>query len=179
VGLRDLVLLEPSGVMRSHCPAQANIWAIRAEDLHHQQSNFDVITCLWNVFGHILPSAARIEALRQFARLVSPEGKIFIDLNHRYNARHYGALATAARFLRDRVSPGDRNGDVTVTWNIEGHRISTTGHVFTHPEFTALSRAAGLRIEKRFVVDYASGQLRQRSFEGNLLYVLRRSDQEA
>src|ERR1035438_6845071 len=38
-GLRDLVLLAPSGVMRSHCPAQANIWAIRAEDLHHQQSN--------------------------------------------------------------------------------------------------------------------------------------------
>ena len=179
VGLRDLVLLEPSGVMRSHCPAQANIWAIRAEDLHHQQSNFDVITCLWNVLGHILPSAARVKALRQFARLVSPEGRIFIDLNHRYNARHYGALATAARFLRDCVSPGDRNGDVTVTWNIEGHRISTTGHVFTHREFTALSRAAGLRIEKRFVVDYASGQLHRRSFEGNLLYVLRRSDQEA
>jgi len=174
-GLPDLTLLEPSGVMRSHCPAQANLWAMRAEDLGQRQGSFDVITCLWNVLGHILPAAARAEVLRQFARLVSADGIVFLDLNHRYNARHYGALATAARFLRDRVSPGDRNGDVRVSWDIEGHRVSTTGHVFTHREFSALSTAAGLRIEQRFIVDYASGQLRQWSCEGNLLYVLSRS----
>ena len=174
-GLPDLTLLEPSGVMRSHCPAQANLWAMRAEDLRQRQGSFDVITCLWNVLGHILPAAARAEVLRQFARLVSADGIVFLDLNHRYNARHYGALATAARFLRDRVSPGDRNGDVRVSWDIEGHRVSTTGHVFTHREFSALSTAAGLRIEQRFIVDYASGQLRQWSCEGNLLYVLSRS----
>jgi len=174
-GLPDLTLLEPSGVMRSHCPAQANLWAMRAEDLGQRQGSFDVITCLWNVLGHILPAAARAEVLRQFARLVSADGIVFLDLNHRYNARHYGALATAARFLRDRVSPGDRNGDVRVSWDIEGHRVSTTGHVFKHREFSALSTAAGLRIEQRFIVDYASGQLRQWSCEGNLLYVLSRS----
>jgi len=174
-GLPDLTLLEPSGVMRSHCPAQTNLWAMRAEDLRQRQGSFDVITCLWNVLGHILPAAARAEVLRQFARLVSADGIVFLDLNHRYNARHYGALATAARFLRDRVSPGDRNGDVRVSWDIEGHRVSTTGHVFKHREFSALSTAAGLRIEQRFIVDYASGQLRQWSCEGNLLYVLSRS----
>jgi SAM-dependent methyltransferase len=174
-GLRELTLLEPSGVMRSRCPAQANILAMRAEDLGRQQGSFEVITCLWNVLGHILPAVNRIEVLRQFARLVTPEGRIFIDVNHRYNARHYGALATAARFVRDRVAPGDGNGDVTVTWNIEGRRVSTTGHVFTHGEFAALSAAAGLRVERRLVVDYASGQLRRRSCEGNLLYVLRRA----
>ncbi|MFZ0937547.1 MAG: hypothetical protein WA015_24735, partial [Bryobacteraceae bacterium] len=173
-GLRDLVLLEPSAAMRSRCSAQASIWALRAEDLRSRNGSFDIITCLWNVLGHILPAGARVEVVRQFARLASPQGRIFIDLNHRYNARHYGALMTAARFLRDRLSPGDGNGDVRVAWNVEGGRVSTTGHVFTHREFTALCRAAGLRIEKRFTVDYASGQLRQRSFEGNLLYVLRR-----
>jgi 2-polyprenyl-3-methyl-5-hydroxy-6-metoxy-1,4-benzoquinol methylase len=174
-GLRDFTLLEPSGVMRSHCTTAAKVLDLRAENLAHQQGSFDVITCLWNVLGHILPAAKRAEVLRQFARLVTPEGRIFIDVNHRYNARHYGTLATAARFVRDRVAPGDCNGDVTVTWNIEGHRVSTTGHVFTHREFAALSAAAGLRIERRLVVDYASGQLRRRSCEGNLLYVLRRS----
>jgi 2-polyprenyl-3-methyl-5-hydroxy-6-metoxy-1,4-benzoquinol methylase len=173
-GLQDLTLLEPSAVMRSYCPAQATIWAMRAEDLHSRQGAFDVITCLWNVLGHILPSAARVEVLRQFARLATPQGKIFIDLNHRYNARHYGAMVTATRFLRDRVPPAGNHGDVKVVWDIEGQRCATTGHVFTHAEFAALALAAGLRIEKRFVVDYASGQLRQWSFLGNLLYVLRR-----
>ena len=28
-------------------------------------------------------------------------------------------------------------------------------------------------VEKRFVIDYATGQLQQRSYQGNLLYVLR------
>ena len=173
-GLQDLTLLEPSERMRDLCTAQATLWAKRAEDLHTRQGRFDVITCLWNVLGHILPSAARIEALRQFARLVSPHGRIFIDVNHRYNARHYGALPTAMRFLRDRVPPAGSRGDGKVTWDIDGHKCATTGHVFTHAEFAALSRAAGLTIQERFVVDYASGQVRRRSFEGNLLYVLRR-----
>ena len=172
-GVQDLVLLEPSAAMRSHCPAEATVWAMRAEDLHRQQGSFDVITCLWNVLGHIFPPAARVEVLRQLGRLGSPAGKIFIDVNHRYNARHYGTLATALRFLRDRVAPGVRNGDVTVTWNIEGQPCVTSGHVFTQAEFASLARAAGLTIEKRFVIDYASGQVRRRSWEGHLLYVLR------
>ena len=172
-GVQDLVLLEPSAAMRSHCPAEATVWPIRAEDLNRRQATFDVITCLWNVLGHIFPSASRVEVLRQFARLASQSGKVFIDVNHRYNARHYGASATALRFLRDLVAPGDRNGDVTVTWNIEGTPCVTTGHVFTHAEFASLARAAGLSIEKRFVIDYATGQLPRRSWEGNLLYVLR------
>ena len=173
-GLRDVVLLEPSAVMRSRCPAQAAIWAMRAEDLHGANGSFDIVTCLWNVLGHILPAAARLEALRQFARLAAPQGRIFLDVNHRYNARHYGAPATAARFLRDRFSPDGANGDVAVHWDVEGRRIWSTGHVFTHPEFAGLAHAAGLRIEKRFVVDYATGELRRWSCEGNLLYVLRR-----
>jgi SAM-dependent methyltransferase len=177
-GLRDLVLLEPSVAMRSRCPAEATLWAMRAEDLSGQRGSFDVITCLWNVLGHVFPCAARIEVLRQFARLASPAGKIFIDVNHRYNARHYGVLAAATRFLRDRVSPGDTNGDVTVTWNMEGNRCVTAGHVFTGREFTSLTRAAGLSVEKRFIVDYATGQLRRWSFAGSLLYVLRRPSRQ-
>jgi 2-polyprenyl-3-methyl-5-hydroxy-6-metoxy-1,4-benzoquinol methylase len=173
-GLRDLVLLEPSAAMRSRCPSEATVWAMRAEDLAGQQGSFDVITCLWNVLGHVFPAAARVEVLRQFARLVAPAGKIFIDVNHRYNARQYGVLAVAGRLLRDRVSPDDRHGDVTVTWNIEGSPCATTGHVFTGREMTALAKAAGLSVEKRFVVDYATGQLRRYSLAGSLLYVLRR-----
>jgi SAM-dependent methyltransferase len=173
--LCEVVLLEPSSVMRSLCPAGSTLWALRAEALSAREGRFDVITCLWNVLGHIFPVAARIEALRQFARLLAPEGRVFIDLNHRYNARHYGRVATLARFLRDRVAPGETNGDVTVRWNVAGKRCVTSGHVFTDREFTALARSAGLHIERRFVVDYATGGLCKRSVGGNLLYALRRA----
>jgi hypothetical protein len=78
------------------------------------------------------------------------------------------------RFLRDRVFWGETNGDVVVAWNIGGTRCTTRGHVFTHGEVRSLCCSAGLNIEKRFIVDYDTGQQRRWNFEGHLLYVLGR-----
>ena len=170
----DLVLLEPSVAMQGNHGSGATFRTMRAEKLHAVTGEFDVITCLWNVLGHIFPAATRAEVLHQFARLVSPQGKIFVDLHHRYNMRHYGAIPTALRFLRDRLMWKESNGDVVVAWNLEHGPCTTRGHVFTGREFRSLAQAAGLNIEARYVVDYASGQCRRWAIEGHLLYVLRR-----
>jgi hypothetical protein len=159
--------------MRSLSGSTGEFWDMRAERLSGVHAHFDIVTCLWNVLGHIFPASNRIEVLRQFARLASPDGRIFIDVNHRYNLRHYGVVATLLRFMRDRVAPNDTNGDVLVTWDIDGTPCRTGGHVFTDAEFVLLCGAAGLAIEKRYVVDYGTGELRKASFMGNLLYVLR------
>jgi 2-polyprenyl-3-methyl-5-hydroxy-6-metoxy-1,4-benzoquinol methylase len=174
VGVQRLVLLEPSAAMRGNAPRGAAVWTLRAEELHTVEAEFDVITCLWNVLGHIFPSLARTEVLCQFARLVSPRGKVFVDLNHRYNARHYGVLPTALRFARDSLLPRDSNGDVAVAWEVDGARATTTGHVFTDAEFRSMARAAGLTVEKRWVLDYATGETRRWSIEGHMLYALTR-----
>jgi SAM-dependent methyltransferase len=172
-GIAELVLLEPSLAMQGNSSDNAKVWTMRAEELHSVQAEFDVITCLWNVLGHVASSKNRIEVLRQFGRLASRTGRIFADVNHRYNARHYGSLPTVLRYLRDQVSPDETNGDVMVTWSVRGIPCTTRGHVFTDTEFRSLCRAAGLSIEKTFIVDYATGELRRWSWEGNLLYVLR------
>lgn len=177
-GIAQLVLLEPSRAMQGNGSADATIWTMRAEELCSVQAEFDVITCLWNVLGHIFPASARIDVLRQFARLASSTNRIFVDVNHRYNARHYGSLRTALRFLRDQVSWSETNGDVMVTWNAGETPCTTRGHVFTDQEFRALARAAGLRIENTFIVDYATGERRRWSWQGNLLYVLRPASAE-
>jgi 2-polyprenyl-3-methyl-5-hydroxy-6-metoxy-1,4-benzoquinol methylase len=173
--IAELVLVEPSVAMQGDT-SDTKLRTMRAEELRLVQGEFDVITCLWNVLGHIFPSASRLEVLRQFARLVSPQGRIFVDVQHRYNARHYGAIPTALRFLHDHLSWKETNGDVVVAWaiqeDIEEVRCTTRGHVFTHREFRSLAQAAGLNIENRFVVDYATGECRRWSIEGHLLYVL-------
>jgi SAM-dependent methyltransferase len=174
--IAELVLVEPSVAMQG---GDATVRTMRAEELHSVEGEFDVITCLWNVLGHIFPAASRLEVLRQFARLVSPQGRVFIDVQHRYNVRHYGAIPTALRFLHDRLSWKDANGDVVVAWDVEDVRCATRGHVFTHREFRSLAQAAGLNIETRFVVDYATGEPRRWSIEGHLLYVLGRTGRTA
>jgi len=176
-GCSELVLLEPSAAMRARAPKHAKILDMRAEELGSVAGRFDAITCLWNVLGHIFPAAARAEVLRQFARLLSPQGVAFVDVSHRYNARHYGVLRTAGRFLRDRFAPGDTNGDVTVTWTVADVPCSTPGHVFTHREFAGLCRDAELSVENRYAIDYATGIPCRWSFQGHLLYVLRRQPQ--
>jgi SAM-dependent methyltransferase len=169
-----LVLIEPSVAMRGDT-SDAKVRTIRAEELHLVEAEFDIITCLWNVLGHVFPSAGRLEVLHQFARLVSPHGRIFVDVQHRYNARHYGAIPTTLRFLHDQVSWKETNGDVVVAWDVDEVRCTTRGHVFTHREVRSLVQAAGLKIENRFVVDYATGECRRWSIEGHLLYVLGRT----
>ena len=174
-GVEEITLLEPSEEMRRFWPVEVRGWAMRAEDLHRQQAQFDVITCLWNVLGHIFPSENRAEVLRQLARLLSRDGLLFIDVNHRYNARHYGTLPTLLRLIRDSVSFNEKTGDVIAHWNVSGIKYATNGHVFTHGEFRRLSQRAGLIIRRRLVVDYATGEVRRSKFGGNLLYVVQRA----
>lgn len=174
-GVDEVTLLEPSAEMRRRWAADVTAWTMRAEDLRTAQGRFDVITCLWNVIGHIFPASNRTEVLRQFARLLAPGGKVFFDVSHRYNASHYGTLPTLERLVYDWILPNERNGDVPVAWDLPEARCETIGHVFTHKELCRIMQAAGLRIEQRYVIDYASGALMRWGFQGHLLYCLRRT----
>lgn len=174
--IKRVVLVEPSVAMVSPLKHQPEIWPRRAEDLDPNRisERFDVITCLWNVLGHV-PSSARPAALNNIARLLAPEGTFFIDINHRYNARAYGFLRTGLRWLRDQYTKNEKAGDVRAAWKLPDATVSTYGHVFTHREMLGLSCAAGLELTERIVVDYSNGRIRRWAFSGNLLYVFRRS----
>lgn len=174
--IKRIVLVEPSRAMVAQAPDGCEVRQVRAEELGETDGEkFDAITCLWNVLGHIRSKRERLCALRAIGALLSSGGRLFLDVNHRYNVRSYGIVATVTRFLGDRLLPGDLRGDVTPTWTIAGRSISTYGHVFTHHEIVELTREAGLDIEERLIVDYNYGNLHRYSFLGNLLYILRRS----
>jgi SAM-dependent methyltransferase len=180
-GLHDVVLLEPSAGMMKESENAVRIWRIRVEDLKLENLNsaergcgFDAITCLWNVFGHIRPAKTRVQVLARLARLLSPEGVLFLDVNHRYNARSYGLLKTAGRFLHDRLWPRETNGDVNVNWKFGEVDCRTYGHVFSDREMRQLASEANLVVSERVVVDYDTGEIKRREWEGNLFYVLRR-----
>jgi 2-polyprenyl-3-methyl-5-hydroxy-6-metoxy-1,4-benzoquinol methylase len=173
-----IVLAEPSGRMLSQAPNGATVWRDRAEDLGIRRSSetFDVITCLWNVLGHIRGESRRVQALSAVKNFLSEKGRFFLDVTNRYNLRSYGIFPTAARLLHDFFVRGETNGDVAANWKIGNARISTYGHVFTHNEVLALASNSGLKLEERVVIDYETGTVRARAFQGNLLYVFRQQD---
>lgn len=197
-----VVLLEPSLEMAGGSAEHAEVWRVRAEDLGLGTADetrracgpgtgedgppytgtpgmiterFSVITCLWNVLGHVPTAEKRLRALSAIARVLAPQGRFFLDVNHRYNLRSYGMLLTSARWFHDLFLPSENNGDVIAQWNSGETSISTYGHVFTHREVMRLAEAAGLELEERPVIDYVDGRVRRFAFQGNLLYIFRRS----
>jgi 2-polyprenyl-3-methyl-5-hydroxy-6-metoxy-1,4-benzoquinol methylase len=176
-GISRIVLLEPSPKMSAEPPAGCDIWRIRAEELDVDAiaDRFGVITCLWNVLGHISQFDLRARALNAAAQLLSQDGLMFVDVINRYNMRSYGATMTAARWLRDHIAPSDSNGDVKARWSTSNVEITTYGHVFTHQEMRRLANSAGLHCAGRFVIDYDTGEIRRATWKGNLLYVFRRA----
>jgi SAM-dependent methyltransferase len=176
-GIKRVVLVEPSSGMSQDVPSTAELWRVRAEDLNPDtiSERFDVVTCLWNSLGHVVGEESRLRVLRSMAQLLSPTGKLFLDMNHRYNARSYGFIATCARWLKDALTRDLRNGDVTASWRVGESCVSTYGHVFTDGEIMRLAQSAGLQLESRIVLDYEGGSVRRWPWLGNLLYIFRRS----
>jgi|SRR5689334_19690585 len=171
--LKSVVLVEPSAAMADLCRAMdaAAVWQVKAEALRTSPS-FDVVTCLWNVLGHIATPMLRLEALRRMRDRLAPGGQLFIDVNNRYNAPSYGWLRSFSRLTYDLLNPADENGDVQFIWRIAEQAIPGRGHVFTPREIKRLINDAGLRIQRRYVIDYQTGRQRRFGFAGQLLYEL-------
>ena len=173
--LRRIVLLEPSAGMRAQCPPGIEIWPHSASEILESGLPFDVITCLWNVLGHLEGRQQRASALVQFRKMLAPQGMIFLDVSHRYNAASYGWGMTLLRMSGDFFLRSEKRGNVAVSWNAGKQIIRTTGHVFTHHEIKRLASSAGLKILRRWIISYESGRENKLPFRGHLLYQLARA----
>lgn len=175
-----LVLCEPSEGMLALCREQQadEIWQAPAQCLPATTRRFDVITCLWNVMGHLPGSAARVEALRAMRGLLAPGGRIFCDVNNRHNARAYGSTRVMLRRLIDRIFPDEARGDASFEWNVGAERIPASGHLFTPREARALAAAAGLRVSDELSIDYAKGASSPRPWDGQLVYRLQSNESD-
>jgi 2-polyprenyl-3-methyl-5-hydroxy-6-metoxy-1,4-benzoquinol methylase len=167
-----IVLVEPSAGMRAYCPEGLEVLPCDVLEIPEDTPSFEVITCLWNVLGHIQEAQQRLQAFARLRTLLLPGGMIFLDVSHRYNAASYGWMKTVARLAGDIFFPSEKNGDVIVSWDAGGRRIHTQSHVFTHGEMKKLVGSAGLKILMRWVVNYETGAECGVPFGGHLLYQL-------
>lgn len=176
VGVEQLILCDASAEMVAHCRAlnAGEVWHSSATDLPTNVAPFDVITCLWNVMGHLDGRAARIAALGEMHRLLAPGGRIFLDVNNRHNAAAYGRRKVLGRRIWDALWFDEANGDVKFDWDIAGKKFPASGHLFVPAEMRRIIRAAGLTVLESVAVDYATGQVSTRLTEGQLLFVLGR-----
>ncbi len=135
---------------------------------------FDIITCLWNVLGHVGAQPRCVQAIQNFHNSLTEAGYVIIDVNNRYNSRQYGVFRVWKNVLRDLFRPRFSNGDYVISMNSEEGTIKTTTHLFTPFEMRKIIRSAGMKIMHELYVDYGTGKQVSSWSKGQLLYILKK-----
>jgi SAM-dependent methyltransferase len=175
IGVESLVLAEPSQKMVELCKKIYNgeIWAITADNLPETR-RFDLITCLWNVLGHIQSRDTRVTSLKRMYSLLNPGGKLFLDVNNRYNSNAYGFWEICSRIIYDFFNQNNNKGDTDYDLHINGETIKGMGHLFTPQEMKELLNISGINRIKRYSVDYKTGKVHSSFLYGQLLFEIER-----
>lgn len=175
-GIATLVLAEPCQEMLTQGQGLegVEVWSVAAEELPETDRRFDVITCLWNVLGHVPNHDCRVQALRKMGGLLTNQGRLFLDVNNRHNARAYGMWRVFGRIAYDAMFPRNTKGDAYYTVRAGDAEVCAMGHLFHPGEMQRLFLAAGLDVRGRSVIDYRTGQRHKTPWEGQLFYELGR-----
>ena len=136
-----------------------------------KSSNFDAITCLWNVFGHLKNNKERILVLKKIKNKMKPSSTFITDVNNRHNAKSYGYLKVATRIILDRFFFKEERGNTKYNFNIDNKSIKATGHLFTPNEFSNNLKRAGFKITKIYSINYLNGKVMKSLINGQLLYI--------
>lgn len=140
---------------------------------------FDVVLCLFNCFGYLRTYKERISALKNMQKHLKKGGMLFIDV---MNARHKGEGLTFKRtsltiikeylysILNQKVGIGNKLFSIMVNnQNIQGFV-----HGFFDTEMVWLLQKAGFNIEKKYIIGYETGELKQHVTDGQLFYICRK-----
>lgn len=174
LGVKNLTLIDSSDGMVALSQSIPNATVVKADISSLEFSlgeKYNVVLCLWNVLGHV-PGVDRQVAFNNLTTLVDDGGVIFLDVNNRYNISQYGMKAVVRNICKDLFFPKESNGDFDLSFSTKVGILETCVHIFSPREVENLIKSAGLRILKRQVVDYRTGEIRKSIFGGQLVYKL-------
>lgn len=174
INAKDLTLVDQSAGMISLINKDFGI-SVLQKDISDSnfilECTYNTVVCLWNVLGHIPTEEKRLISLSNIAKCLRGGGVVFLDVNNRYNISHYGFLAVTKNVLRDIFHMKNR-GDYLLSFDADKRKISTTVHVFSPFEIQRLIKLSGLRILKRKIIDYRTGEKAKGIWGGQLVYKL-------
>ncbi len=166
--VKNLVLMENSPRMIDVCQKQVKGVKIVHSSIEEYQGyeKYDLITCLWNVLGHIDSFDKRRDALLKMKSLLKEHGKIILDVNNRYNYYHYGLKNVMQNFMKALFVKEPGWFPLKVKENY--------GRVYVHSlqEMLDLFRKVELVIEAKYYLDYKNGQKHNLTYKGQFLFVL-------
>ena len=121
---------------------------ISIEDFMDTSVKFNLITSLWNVFGHIYDIEIPLNVIK---KQLNTDGKFIFDVNNPYNVKNYGYLAVLKNSIKIflKMEP--------LTYNLNTGQNITSVFFRSPKTYKNLLRKAGFtKIEIRYI-DYDNG----------------------
>ncbi len=133
---------------------------------------FDLITALWNVFGHIDNEESRLTSLYNIYNILEDGGRFYFDVNNRYNIDNYGLGNVLINIFRDIIPFFNDSGDFNFEINVNGKSVPSFVHIHSPFEIFTLIKKTKFQVNKVYVIDYENGTLKNSYFKGQLLIEL-------
>jgi SAM-dependent methyltransferase len=166
------VLLDESPEMLKHVNMDNDRDSILLvnQDFLNFESNirFDLITCLWNVFGHLPSRSEKSKFVEKMFSLCEKNGKVYLDINNRYNIRHYGVKNFLKTVFKDAIHLKNRGKFKLKLPN----NVMSSVYIHTPWELDKMINSAGFSIDEKAYFDYESGERVQNFWNGQILYKL-------
>jgi SAM-dependent methyltransferase len=133
-----------------------------AEEIPVGFGEFDVVTLLWNVLGHVDSPQA---VLSKAWKLLRPGGTIFFDVNNFLNLRNYGVFRYGMNYLRS------RSGELifSIPQNDEIGTGRARVRLFSKDGVENNLQRCGFREILLSFVDYETGRVVRRSSQGQIV----------
>lgn len=150
-------------------------------DLPFEDKSFNVIFCLFNAIGYLATKRQRIEAFREFDRVLEPDGLLFIDFMNRWhlgeNLSFKRSIFTASLIYLKSIFPDPRNrGNMHFNLRLNRNENAIRGfvHGFSCGEIKSLLSVGRFK-GNRFIVGYDSGEIKSRKSQGQFFFIARKN----
>ena len=141
-----------------------------------EDNKYDVVLCLFNVFGYLSCDEDRSKAMRELASILDNKGMLIIDV---MNLFHTGEglsfkkniCQIACEMLISAFSNDKKVGDIEFNVEVEHKFIAGWVHGFSDRKMKQLFKKAGLKVIEKRIIGYDSGEEKKLFWKGQLFYV--------
>lgn len=177
LNIKKVILVDQSKSMLDLATKKSGFLGVKADighDIYLPNRYFKLITCLWNVLGHIGSEERCLYAFNLLKNKIDKEsGVLIIDINNRYNILQYGFINVIKNIVRDFFHYNFKNGDFLFSVSVNNQPLKTFVHLFTPFEMRKLIKKSGLKIEHEIYVNYKNGKKVSSWLFGQMVYVIK------
>lgn len=174
VNVHEVILIDNSNEMVKLSKKIPKVKVVKSSIVSYlPKKKFDVVTCLWNVLGHM----DQVDDIKKVilnidANILKKGGMLLLDVNNRYNILAYGLGQVIINIIRDLFGINKRY--VEFYKKMDRRHVKMKVHFFNPYEIENYLKDTTLKITKKYYINYNTGKIESVFWRGQILYIIKK-----